>query len=263
MKTAELSELMLVRLYDLAESEGHGNFYSLDEIAAEFGVKDSAKVMAVADVLESQGFIKTAHTFGGSDGAITGTGALRVESSGTTNMRRQYRVDPTKFHAPSGLNIETGERLPKPESSEIFVVHGHDEEVKQTVARFLERLHLQPIILHEQASRGRTLIEKLEAHADVGFAVILLTPDDLGRAQGEAQESPRARQNVIFEMGFFFARLSRHRVCAIYRGVEVPSDIAGIAYLSYDHAGAWRVGLARELRAAGYDVDLNDALATI
>jgi len=144
----------------------------------------------------------------------------------------------------------------------VFVVHGHDEASKQTVARWLETLDLDAVILHEQPHQGRTIIEKLEdysAKVDIGYAVIILTPDDVG---GVAQESPRlnprARQNVIFELGYFIGRLGRGRVCALYsEGVELPSDYAGVSYIKLDEAADWRLQLAREVKAAGLEGDLN------
>jgi hypothetical protein len=105
------------------------------------------------------------------------------------------------------------------QSKDIFIVHGHDEAAKPAVARFIEHLGLHPIILHEQADRGRTIIEKFEHHSDVGFAVVLLTPDDMGHPKDEPPKSnPRARQNVIFELGFFFGMLNCSRVCALLKG---------------------------------------------
>ncbi len=144
----------------------------------------------------------------------------------------------------------------------IFVVHGHDESVRETVARFLEKSELTPIILHEQPNQGRTLIEKFEEYADVGFAVVLLTPDDLGALVGNADElKPRARQNVILELGFFLGKLGRERVCALVKGdVETPSDYDGVVYISLDDAEGWKMRLVKELKTAGFDVDANLAL---
>lgn len=142
-------------------------------------------------------------------------------------------------------------------SRRVFVVHGHDGEAKEAVARFLGQIGFEPVILHEQASRGRTVIEKVEANSDVGFAVVLLTPDDTGAANG-ATPQPRARQNVILELGYFVGKLRRENVCALKRGeVEVPSDFGGVVYTAFDDAGAWRTELGRELQAAGYAIDWN------
>lgn len=144
-----------------------------------------------------------------------------------------------------------------PAARKVFIVHGHDEGAREAVARFLEKLDFQPIILHEQANQGRTIIEKIEAHGDVGFAVILLTPDDIGGLVG-ANPQPRARQNVLLELGFFIGRLGRSRVCALKRGdIEVPSDFGGVVYEPYDAGGGWKQALSRELQAAGFQVDWN------
>jgi predicted nucleotide-binding protein len=139
----------------------------------------------------------------------------------------------------------------------VFIVHGHDEGARESVARFLEQLDFDPIILHEQANQGRTIIEKIEAHGEVGFAVVLLTPDDVGGVQG-GDIQPRARQNVLLELGYFIGRLGRARVCALKRGdVEVPSDFGGVVYEPFDGGGGWKKALGRELQAAGFDIDWN------
>jgi predicted nucleotide-binding protein len=148
------------------------------------------------------------------------------------------------------------------QSKKVFVVHGHDNEAKETVARFLERLGLEPIILHEQPNEGRTVIEKFEHHADVGFAVVLLTPDDVGAVATEADKLKlRARQNVVLELGYFLGSLRRSRVCALYKGgVEVPSDYQGVLYVELDQKGAWRTRLAQELANAGLKINLEALL---
>jgi predicted nucleotide-binding protein len=143
-------------------------------------------------------------------------------------------------------------------SKKIFFVHGHAGEPREAVARFLEQLGLEPIILHEQANQGRTIIEKFEVHADVGFAVVLLTPDDVGGPVGKDQQ-PRARQNVVLELGYFIGRLTRARVCALKAGdIELPSDILGIVWTPFD--AGWKQALATELKAAGYEIDWNKVM---
>ena len=142
----------------------------------------------------------------------------------------------------------------------VFIVHGHDIELKESVARVLERLKLDAIILHEQANKGRSVIEKFEDYADVRFAVVLMSPDDVGCVKGKEPDGlqPRARQNVIYELGFFSGKLGRGNVCVIYRGgVEIPSDYLGVLYLPYDAAGQWKFALAAEVKSSGVDVDLN------
>jgi len=148
-------------------------------------------------------------------------------------------------------------------SRRVFLVHGHNDGVLHEVARYLERLNLEPVILREQANSGKTIIEKFVEYADVAYAVVLLTPDDRGgifRASLDEQR-PRARQNVLFELGYFIGKLSRNRVTALHMGdVEIPSDYAGVAFVALDDRGAWRLELAREFRAAGIAIDMNLAL---
>ncbi len=145
-------------------------------------------------------------------------------------------------------------------SKKVFIVHGHDGEARETVARFLSLIDLEPIILHEQANRGRTIIEKVEANSDVGFVVVLLTPDDVGHAK-DGQPEPRARQNVLLELGYFIGKLGRDRVCSLKRGtVEIPSDFAGVVWEAMDAGGGWKQALARELQAAGYAIDWNKVM---
>jgi len=148
-------------------------------------------------------------------------------------------------------------------SQKVFLVHGHDETILHQSARLLERLGLEVIVLREQPNQGKTIIEKFESYSDVGFALVLLTGDDQGSAKGMVPEQlkPRARQNVVFELGYFIGKLGRNRVCALYSdGVEVPSDYSGVVYTKIDSGSGWRFEVAKELRAAGYPVDLNQVL---
>lgn len=145
---------------------------------------------------------------------------------------------------------------------DVFIVHGHAAGTKETVARFLERLlSRKPIILHEQPDGGRTVIEKFESHAaTAAAAVVLLTGDDVGGLAG-ADLKPRARQNVILELGYFIGVLGRSRVVVLHDpGVEVPSDLSGLLYIQLDPADGWRRLLARELASAGLDIDAHALL---
>ena len=150
--------------------------------------------------------------------------------------------------------------VPRPEeSNRVFVIHGRDPHTREQVSRFLEEAGLVPLLLDEQSNQGLTIIEKFEKYAGVGFAVALLTPDDVGGLQGEGHEStlgPRARQNVIFELGYFIGRLGRGRVCALTKEpVEIPSDYSGVLYIPLDNSAAWKAALVKELEACGLDVD--------
>ena len=144
-------------------------------------------------------------------------------------------------------------------SRRIFVVHGRDEGTLQTVVRVLEKLELVPIVLKDQSNEGRTVIEKFEDYSDVGFAVALCTPDDVGALATDADNlRPRPRQNVVLEWGFFVGRLGRNRVCALIKSeVELPSDYAGVMYIKVDDSGAWQLELVRELSSAGIQTDAN------
>jgi predicted nucleotide-binding protein len=198
---------------------------------------------------------------------FTGKGSFSFDSDISTgtylkklrSIHERLELLPAPESEATGAADRGGKRTGKPSSRRVFVVHGHDDGLKETVARFLTKLDLEPVILHEQPNRGRTIIEKFEAHADVAFAVVLFTPDDVGYPAGKADESkPRARQNVVLELGFFMAALGRERVCVLYKsGVDVPSDYSGVLYEELDSKGAWRLRLALEIKSAGIEVDLN------
>jgi predicted nucleotide-binding protein len=146
----------------------------------------------------------------------------------------------------------------------IFVIHGHDDALKEKIARFIEKLELTAIILHEQVSQGMTIIEKFEEYSKkAGFAIALFTPDDVAYPMGQQSEGkPRARQNVVLEMGYFVGILGRDRVHILYKGdLELPSDILGVVYNKIDEAESWKMTLAKELKQAGYDIDLNKLIS--
>jgi len=158
---------------------------------------------------------------------------------------------------------EKVEQIPSVEidNNNIFIVHGHNIEILQSVARAIEKLGLNPIILHEKANAGKTIIEKFEANSKVGFAIILLTDDDEGKSKLDIDLKRRARQNVVLELGYFIGKLGRNRVLPLYSdGVEVPSDIHGLLYVPIDNSGNWKFSLVKELKAANYNVDANKLL---
>lgn len=181
------------------------------------------------------------------------------------SLKEELEKHPDEIIATETETIPTvlTEETPKVSTSrDVFIVHGHDEAIKQTVARLLEQLELNPIILHEKPDKGQTIIEKLEASSseiDICYAVVILTPDDVGAKVSEKEKLlPRARQNVVFELGYFIAKLGRQRVQALYtEGVELPSDYQGVLYTQLDDAGAWKLKLAKEMKATGIDIDLN------
>ncbi len=158
----------------------------------------------------------------------------------------------------------TAEILPFKETSieekraNIFIVHGHSD-AKYDVKEFLKEMGLNPVILHEQANEGHTLISKFEEHSEsCKFAIVIMTPDDEGKAKDDSTLKFRARQNVIFELGFFIGKLGMQKVVALVKNnVERPSDYDGVLYIDYDNGVGWKIQLGRELKKAGYKIDLN------
>jgi predicted nucleotide-binding protein len=150
---------------------------------------------------------------------------------------------------------------PAPDLSKVFIVHGHDGTPKAEVARFIEKLGFEAIILHERPNKGRALITKFrEEAAGVGFAVVLMTPDDLGKAEKAVDLNSRARQNVVFELGFFIGKLGPERVAALVKGdIEIPSDFDGVVYISLDKDD-WQTKLGGELQEAGFEIDWNKVM---
>ncbi|WP_026607760.1 TIR domain-containing protein [Methylocapsa acidiphila] len=142
----------------------------------------------------------------------------------------------------------------------VFVVHGHDGTPKVEVARFIEMLRFEAVILHERPNKGRTLITKFREEADgVGYAVVLMTPDDVGKAEKTLDLKSRARQNVVFELGFFVGKLGPERVTALVKGdIEKPSDFDGVVYISLEED--WQKKLGIELQVAGYEIDWNKVM---
>lgn len=142
------------------------------------------------------------------------------------------------------------------ENKKVFIVHGHDDNLKSEVALFIERQGLESVILHQQASGGKTIIEKLEERSDVGFAIILYTPCDVGRVASAKRNNPRARQNVVFEHGFFIGKIGRDKVVALVKGgTEIPNDYSGVVYVNYNDNEGWKTEIGRELAHAGYEID--------
>ena len=159
------------------------------------------------------------------------------------------------------VETTTKDETPPLSKRKVFLVHGPSER-RHEVLRLLEKGDLDVISLQEQVGRGRTIIEQLEHHSDVGYAVVLATGDDVGRRASDSPEKdqPRARQNVILELGWFMARLKRDRVVLLYEpGVELPSDYTAVIYISLA-AGDWQRSLARDLQDAGMDVNFNKML---
>jgi predicted nucleotide-binding protein len=160
------------------------------------------------------------------------------------------------------LSSSTSETKREFDMTQVFIVHGHDDNTKLELARIIDKeLRLESIILHEQPNGGRTLIEKLERYSSSpGFAFVLFTPDDIGSQKDDPVPKSRARQNVILELGYFIGKLGRDRVCCIYKdGVELPSDISGVVYISFEKKVAeCYADIRRELGQAGYKFGIEE-----
>lgn len=172
----------------------------------------------------------------------------------------RYSKDITKEIFKNISSKTVKEKIPKinNDNNKVFIVHGHDNEAKLEVARFIEKIDFIPIILHEQVSNSKTIIEKIESYSDVGFGVVIYTDCDVGAKKSDSENlNKRARQNVVFEHGFLMGKLGRSNICSLVKGdIEVPNDISGIVYTSMD-SGNWQIELAKEMKASGYEVDMN------
>lgn len=161
------------------------------------------------------------------------------------------------IHPAAVISEQSVATPPKPRSK-VFIVHGRDNEAKQEVSRFIESLGLDVIILHEQASSGMTIIEKIEHYSsEADFAVVLYTACDHGRGIHETRTNPRnrARQNVVFEHGYLMAKIGRKNVCALVKDdIETPNDISGVVYVPLDPTGGWKMELSKELKVCGYQL---------
>lgn len=154
-------------------------------------------------------------------------------------------VDLLKYSSEQHLSVD---------KSKIFIVHGKNNELKSEVALFIERQNLEAIILHEQINEGKTIIEKFEHHSNVGHAIILLTADD-ECLDNENNRHLRSRQNVVFEFGFFIAKLGRKNVSVICEdSIDIPSDLHGLVYINRND---WKLELSRNLASSGYNIELN------
>lgn len=150
-------------------------------------------------------------------------------------------------------------QLEEPNKNKIFIVHGHDNGMREAVKAFVSRLDLEPVILNEMASKGMTIIEKFETYSDVQYAIVLLSPDDIAFSKIKIDnQEERARQNVILELGYFVGKLGRSRVCLLIEGsIDIPSDFQGVVHIKFDEHEGWQKKVIIELKDAGYTIDAN------
>lgn len=163
------------------------------------------------------------------------------------SIRFLHQLDQKLVILPSSKKISPYATLKKDYTNQGFIVHGHNNALKHEVARFVEKqLKKDAIILHEQANKGKTVIEKFENYSTVDFAIALWTNDDLGKAKNNQNLNPRARQNVIFETGFFIGKIGREKVIILHENdIEIPSDYSGVVYIPIE--GNWKEQLRIEV----------------
>lgn len=223
------------------------------ENTSAFGRFQSATILQFRPMAISANYPTHQHYQDGARKNIAQSVALLQEA------QRTLREDLSEVASDPSADLSEQLSVEGVAARKVFVVHGHDDSAKHELARFLERIKLEAVILHEQANQGRTIIEKFIEHADeVAFAVVLFTPDDLGGAQLSSAQTARARQNVVFELGYFVAKLGRGKVCLLRKGdVEIPSDLYGVVYTNLDENEGWKISLLKELKAAKLNFDAN------
>lgn len=189
--------------------------------------------------------------------SIASTASLLAGQGKVQGMLRSLINQVSEWHDDERDRSRSFARL---DPRKVFIVHGHDEAAKNIVKAFLNELNLTPVVLADEVSEGHTIIEKIEKHGQVDFAVVLLTPDDVGSHRDDTKMAKRARQNVIFEFGFFLGKIGRKNVRALVKGdVEILSDYSGVVYIDFDD-GEWKLKLAKEMKAAGLVFDMNRLL---
>ncbi|MGB3355929.1 MAG: nucleotide-binding protein [Mycobacterium sp.] len=242
------------RLQALIDEAGDGQPKDFEAWKAQAGVV-LRHAVGPDDPLVAQ-FDKTRYTLGAMFDGTTRADVEAAKRRGVLQAVAKLRAAITQVNLTE--EAQKSRSLDMSTRTKVFIVHGHDDGLKETVARFLAKLTGdEPVILHEQVSGGDTVIEKLERFAATArYAVVLATPDDLGRKKSDVDDMPRARQNVIFELGYFFAALGRSNVALLYKAeVERPSDTDGVVHIAVDDAGAWKILLTREIEGAGINVD--------
>ena len=162
----------------------------------------------------------------------------------TTVFNRMLSTILAKPTTPSSLIIQPNDQ------AKVLVVHGRDYLAKETTIKFLEKIGITSIILHEQTRDGETIVEKIEQNLNIGFAIVLYTPSGF-------EIKPHAQQNIVFEHGYLIGKLGRRKVCALVKGnIEAPVTINGVVYISLDALETWHQAMTKELKLAGYRVNL-------
>jgi predicted nucleotide-binding protein len=255
LTVSETAKIILEISYDFYKRSGYDNSIQLNSamIGGVAGFNNVSKVQSAIELLEDEGYIKNpAVMLGNTIYFLAAKGINKVE----TALAKQTTNDPVFIK--KGETVATVKEMSKM-INDIFIVHGRNEGIEAEVSNFLRRLNLDPIILHEQANKGKTVIEKFERFSNVRAAVVLFTADDIGKYKDDEEYECRARQNVIFEAGYFIGKLGRENTIILYETrLKIPSDLEGYIYITLDSNKRWHLDLAKELKAIGFDIDLNN-----
>lgn len=246
---------------------GHGSDYGGQDAPEWLAWKTRARNLVSEINSNSSAAVKLA----------TGAASIATEGNSRTSFERakatyikslQLTLDAVENDAFGELRTTDPKSKSRTQSKKVFIVHGHDNALKTDVERFIHQIGLEPVVLHREADKGRTIIEKFEEHSDVSYAFILLTPDEIAytvdqdsKDDGARKKERRARPNVIFEFGYFVGKLGRERVCCLHKGgVELPTDVSGIIYKPVsDNIDTQGFSIMQELQEAGFDVKLTRA----
>jgi predicted nucleotide-binding protein len=234
----ETSKIILEKSYDFYKRAGYDSTIQLNSaiIGSVIGFTNSSKINSALEMLEDEGLIKNP--------AVMLNNTIYFLSAKGINMIENKQEKQTKDSV--AIN-------------DIFIVHGRNEGIKAEVANFLRKLNLEPIILHEQANQGKTIIEKFEKYSNAVAAIALFTADDIGKYQRDNDYETRVRQNVIFETGYFIGKLGRENTIILHEnGLKIPSDLDGYIYIPLDENKRWHLDLAKELMAIGFTIDINN-----
>jgi predicted nucleotide-binding protein len=233
-----------------------------DEVRGDYRLWDEYNVTLIESAFTTS---EEADTYKWWPGIAVGTDDLHEQIKELTEdiEERVRRLKSLKgrlglFAAVSTLAAPNRPTKPGPGQQAIFLVHGRDNAAKHGVARFVQSVTgITPIILAEQPNLGQTIIEKFERHAlNVSFAIVLLTADDEGGLKNAHDLKPRARQNVVLELGWFIGAIKRENVAILCEPeVELPSDTLGLAYISLAGDDGWKLQLAKEMKSSGLSVD--------
>jgi len=161
----------------------------------------------------------------------------------------------------SGAKPEArAEVKPSAPGEEVLVVHGRDEHLLAVTVGFLEKLRLKPVLLSGNSDQEMTALERLgTGNNPFKFAIVLLTPDDVGFDLMKPKElKTRSRQDVVFLLGFLVGKLGPNKVFAIHKkDVQLPGKCPGVVFELYDEKAAWLSKAAQKMRASGVALDLN------